>query len=313
MFKPSGIYAAMLTPFQGDGSINEAVIRQMVDFMIAKGLQGIFPISSVGEFAHLSLEEIYRYMEIVVDQAKGRVHIMPGAGSTCAANSIKIANHAKALGCEAVVICPPYYYPISQENLQKYYEDIADAVDIPVILYNIPLFITPISQQVIINLSKHENIVALKDSSGSMVDLMHYLYQVNSTGSDCNILVGREDMLAPALAVGAKGCIVACAGIVPEIMVGIWDAYHAGDWDRALRIQNVLLPLITLMFELPFPIGFKAALEFRGFAMGPLKQSLSAAEQARMGALKIKIQAALQKVLDFIDQEGLDKTKGTVQ
>jgi 4-hydroxy-tetrahydrodipicolinate synthase len=313
MFKPSGIYAAMLTPFKADGSINEAVIRQMVDFMIAKGLQGIFPISSVGEFAHLSLEEIYRYMEIVVEQAQGRVHIMPGAGSTCAANSIKIANRAKALGCEAVVICPPYYYPISQENLQKYYEDIADAVDIPVILYNIPLFITPISQQVIINLSKHTNIVALKDSSGSMVDLMHYIYQVNSSGSNYNVLVGREDMLAPALAVGAKGCIVACAGIVPEIMVGIWDAYYAGDWKKALRIQNVILPLIQLMFKLPFPIGFKIALELRGFAMGPFKQSLSAAEQVRVSAVTTEIKADLQEILDFIVKEGLDKAKKTVR
>jgi 4-hydroxy-tetrahydrodipicolinate synthase len=305
MFKPRGVYSAMMTPFQADGTINEGEIRRMVDFMLAKGLHGIFPVSTVGEFAHMTLEEIYKLMEIVVDQVQGRVPVTPGAGSTCAQNSIKIAKRAKELGCAGVVVCPPYYYSIHEENLQKHYEVIADAVDIPIILYNIPLFCAPISRKVIANLSRHPNIVAMKDSSGSMVDLMHYLNEAQLSQADYTVLVGREDMLAPALMVGANGCMVAAAGIVPEILVGIWNAFQAGNWEKMLRFQNALLPLIRLMFEIPFPVGFKAALALRGFDMGPLKQPLSAAQSTKVIAVTAQLETVLQELIAFIAAEGL--------
>ncbi|MEL7631985.1 MULTISPECIES: dihydrodipicolinate synthase family protein [Sporomusa] len=307
MFKPSGVYAAMLTPFKADGEVNEEVLRQMVDFMIAKGLHGVFPISSVGEFVHMSLEQCYRFMEVVALQAKGKIAVTPGASSTCAENSIKLARKAEALGCDGVVICPPYYYPISQENMEKHFELVADATTLPVILYNIPLFATPISSDVVERLSCHANIVGMKDSSGNMVELMHYMDKVRRTGSDMNFLVGREEILAPALTVGACGCMTASAGIIPEIMVGIWDAYQAGDYEKANRIQRAMLPLIRAMFAAPFPVGFKVALELRGFAMGPYKQPLASSEQENLQAVKVKIKAVLKELLEFIRHEGLDK------
>ncbi|HWR45692.1 dihydrodipicolinate synthase family protein [Sporomusa sp.] len=309
MFKPAGVYSAMLTPFKADGNINEDVLRRMVDFMIAKGLHGLFPVSSVGEFAHISLEQCFQCMEIVVDQAKGRVAITPGVSSTCAENSIKLAQKAEKLGCQGVVICPPYYYPISQENMERHFELVADSINIPVILYNIPLFATPISNDVVKRLSRRDNIVGMKDSSGSMVELMHYMDKVRLTGSDMNFLVGREEILAPALTVGASGCMTASSGIIPEIMVGIWDAYHAGDYAKANRIQIAMLPFIRAMFAAPFPIGFKAALEMRGFDMGPHKQPLSAAEEFNLSGVKARIKNILQGLLEFIQKEGLDKEK----
>lgn len=305
MFKPSGIYAAMLTPFQSDGGINEPVIRRMVDFMIANGVQGIFAASSVGEFVHMSVDEVYKMVEVVLDQARGRVPVLAGVGSTCTETSIKMARQAEKMGCDGVVACPPYYYPACGDNLSVHFEAIASAVNIPIVLYNIPLFSSPIPQSVGVSLSKITNIVAIKDSSGSMVDLMHYIEQVRHLHTDFNILTGREDMLAPALQVGAAGSMTASACIVPEVMAGIWHAYQDNNWDKMLRLQNALLPLLRLMFEVPFPIGFKTALELRGFEMGPLKQVVSTPEVSKVMTVKAKLKTALQELLDFSAHEGI--------
>ena len=175
MFKPEGIYVAMLTPFTEDGAINEEELRRIVEFQITSGVHGLFPISSVGEFIHMSQVEKIRMMEIVVDQNRGRVRITPGVGSSYPAESIYLASKAKAAGCDAVVVAPPYYYQLSQENIEKYFDTIADAVDLPVILYNIPLFTQPLSYDVVKRLARRENVVGMKDSSGSMVDFMHFM------------------------------------------------------------------------------------------------------------------------------------------
>jgi dihydrodipicolinate synthase/N-acetylneuraminate lyase len=255
----------------------------------------------------MTLEQCVQAMEIVFDQAKGRVPVTPGVSSTCAEHSIKLALKAQEMGCQGVVVCPPYYYSISQENMEKHFELVADSVDIPVILYNIPLFATPISNDVVKRLSRRKNVVGMKDSSGNMVDFMHFMDKVRLAGSDMNFLVGREEILAPALSIGASGCMVGCGGIIPEIMVGIWDAFHAGDYAKANRIQIAMLPLVRAMFAAPFPVGFKAALELRGFDMGPPKQPLSAAEEFNVSGIKARTKNILHGLLDFIQQEGLDK------
>jgi len=193
--------------------------------------------------------------------------------------------------------------------MEKHFELVADSTTLPVILYNIPLFATPISGDVVERLSRRANVVGMKDSSGNMVELMHYMDKVRRTGSAMNFLVGREEILAPALTVGACGCMTASAGIIPEIMVGIWDAYQAGDYEKANRIQRAMLPLIRAMFAAPFPVGFKTALEMRGFAMGPCKQPLASNEQENLRAVKVKIEAVLNELLAFIQREGLDKAE----
>ena len=242
MFKPEGIYVAMMTPFE-DGRVNEAVVRQMVDFVIEKGVDGIFPISSVGEFIHLDFEEKVLLMQVVHDQARGRVAVTPGIASTRPKDCIQLAQKAQEIGCAAVVVAPPYYYPISQDNMERHFEMICDAVDLPVILYNIPLFATPISYDVVKRLARKKNVVAMKDSSGSMVDLLHYMDKIRLIGEDLSVLVGREDILFPALMMGAKGCMTATSGILPEAMVGIYRAWKAGDYDKARELQFSILLL----------------------------------------------------------------------
>jgi 4-hydroxy-tetrahydrodipicolinate synthase len=306
MFKPEGIYVAMLTPFTADGEINEEELRRIVDFQITAGVHGLFPISSVGEYIHMSREEKIRMMEIIADQNRGRVRLTPGVGSSLPAESIILARKAKELGCDGVVAAPPYFYQLSQENIEKYFESIADAVDIPMILYNIPLFTQPLSYDVVKRLARRNNIVGMKDSSGSMVDFLHFLDKVRIIGEDINILTGREETLFPCLMVGGRGCMTATSGILPEIMVGIYEAWKADDYARARELQFSILLVVRAMFSLPFPLGFKVAMEMRGFAMGPPKQPLSDAERFKYRTMKARIEKIMKPILQQLKQPNIN-------
>lgn len=303
MFKPEGIYVAMLTPFTADGAINEEELRRIVEFQINAGVHGLFPISSVGEFIHMSREEKFRMMEVIMEQSRSRVRVCPGVGSSLPAESIVLAKKAKALGCDGVVVAPPYYFPLSQENIEKYFESIADAVDIPIILYNIPLFTQPMSYDVVKRLARRNNVVGMKDSSGSMVDFLHFLDKVRIIGEDIHILTGREETLFACLMVGGKGCMTATSGILPEIMLAIYRAWQAGDYEKARQLQFSILLAVRAMFSLPFPLGFKVAMEMRGFTMGPPKQPLSDAEHFKYRTMKARIEQIMKPILERLDKK----------
>ncbi len=300
MFKPEGIYVAMLTPFSEDGSINEEELRRIVDFLIESGVHGLFPVSTVGEYIHMSQEEKVGLMEIVVDQNRGRVRVTPGVGTTNSADSILLARKAKEMGCDGVVVAPPHFYPLSQEMIEKYFESIADAVDIPIILYNIPLFTQPLSYDMVKRLSRRKNVVAMKDSSGSMVDFLHFADKIRLIGEDFFFLTGREETLLPCLMMGGKGCMTATSGILPETMLGIYDLWKEGDYDRARELQFSILPAVRAMFSLPFPIGFKVALETRGYKMGPPRQLLSDAERFKFNTMKARIEKIMNPLLETL-------------
>jgi N-acetylneuraminate lyase/4-hydroxy-tetrahydrodipicolinate synthase len=223
-------------------------------------------------------------------------------GSSHPSESIYLAEKAKKLGCDGVVIAPPYYFPLSQEMVEKYYETIIDAVDIPVILYNIPLFTQPLSYDVVKRLSRRKTVVGMKDSSGSMVDFMHFMDKIRIVKEEMNFLTGREETLFACLMVGGKGCMAATAGILPEIMVGIYNAWKEGNYDQARDLQFSILLAVRAMFALPFPLGFKVALETRGFEMGPPKQPLSDAEQFKYETVKARIEKIMNPILEKLNQ-----------
>jgi 4-hydroxy-tetrahydrodipicolinate synthase len=306
MFKPEGVYVAMLTPFTNDGGINEEEIRRIVDFLCESGVHGLFPVSSVGEYVHMTQEEKVRLMKIVVDQNHGRVKVTPGVGSTHPSDSIFLAKMAKEIGCDGVVVAPPYFYPLSQEMIEKYFETIADAIDLPIILYNIPLFSQPLSYDMVKRLSRRKNIVAMKDSSGSMVDFLHFMDKIRLIGEDMHFLTGREETLLPCLMMGGKGCMSATSGILPEIMVGIYQAWKKGNYDEARDLQFSILLVVRAMFSLPFPLGFKVALETRGFKMGPPKQPLSDAERFKYNTMKARIEKTMNPLLEKLDSAPLE-------
>lgn len=303
MFKPEGVYVAMLTPFSDDGSISEGELRRIVDFLVESGVHGLFPLSTVGESIHMTHDERARMIEIVVDQNRGRVHVTPGVGSSHPGDAIQLAKRAKELGCDGVVVAPPYFFPLSHGMMEKYFETIADAVEIPIILYNIPLFTQPLSYDVVERLSRRKNIVGIKDSSGSMVDFLHFMDKTQRAGSDFHLLTGREETLLPCVIMGAKGCVTGTSGILPEIMVGIYQACKKGKYDEARALQTSILPLIRAMFFPPFPLGFKIALEVRGFKMGPPKQPLSDAEISTLRTTRARIEEIMEPLIETIERE----------
>ena len=279
MFRPQGLYPAFMTAFDQSGNMNEPVVRDMVDFMIERGVDGIFPGSTCGEFVHMDLNERKRLIEIVVDQVRGRVAVTPGIGATCPRKSVELAEHAKQLGCDAVVLLAPYFFVSTQDIVEKYVEVVAAAVDIPVVLYNIPFFTNPILPDTVEKLCRLPNIVAIKDSSGNMVNLVNNIDQSRQVNPDFHVLIGYEEGLYPALMAGAKGCFTASVGIIPEVMRDIYDSTMRGDYDHARERQYSILRLIRLMKVPPFPLGFKVGMEARGFPMGPPQQPLSSQQE----------------------------------
>ncbi|MCP4577411.1 MAG: dihydrodipicolinate synthase family protein [Deltaproteobacteria bacterium] len=302
MFKPEGVYVAMLTPFKQDGRIHEQEMRKMVDFQIQNNVSGLFPVSSVGEYIHMTREEKVALMEMVHDQAKGRVPVTPGVGSSHPEEAIFLAEKAKAIGCDGVVIAPPYFFPLSQNMVEQYFETIIHAVDIPVIIYNIPLFTQPLNYDLVKRLARKPNVVAMKDSSGSMVDFLHFMDKVRLEKGEMNFLTGREETLLPCLMMGGKGCMTATAGILPEVMVEIYQCFLSKEYERARELQFSILQVIRKMFALPFPLGFKIAMEMRGFNMGPPKQPLSDADQSQFNRMSLNIQKALEPIIEQINQ-----------
>lgn len=304
MFRPEGVYAAMLTPFGEDGRIEEEVLRRLVDFSIEKGLHGLFPVSSVGEGVHLDFAEKCRCMDVVQEQAAGRVPVTPGVVATHPAECVRLAAHAAAIGCAAIVVTPPYFYRPGPGMVERFFERVVDEVDLPVILYNIPLFTQPLDSAVVGRLARHPRVVGMKDSSGSMVDFLQFLDRTTSAAGGephLNLLTGREETLLPTLVMGGRGCMTALSGILPEVMVGIYERFRAGDLAGARELQLSVLAFTRALFAAPFPLGFKAALELRGFPMGPPRLPLSDADAAELAGVKAELDRLMPPLLEQLD------------
>ena len=268
MFTPEGIYAAMLTPFDEQGRVNELVVRDMVEFYIAKGVQGIFPVSNVGEQIQLAEEEKRRYIDIVINQAAGRVKITPGISNAGTNKAIELGQYCALEGADAVVLSAPYYFKYPEELVESHLAKVAKSLDIPVILYNIPMFANPITKETLRSLIKIDNIVAIKDSSGSIPELLNLLNMIETERSDFRIMVGWEEMLLSSLIVGASGCMVASGGIFPEIMTEIYKCFKNNQLLKAAKLQKLIALATEEMKKVFFPYGYKLAMEARGFNMG---------------------------------------------
>ena len=301
-YKPEGIAPAMLTSFNDDGSINEEVQTDIVDFCIDSGCKMLFAVSSVGEFIHMETEQTCELMRIVKKAAKGRVPVLAGVTASHIEKSIDLAKHAQEIGCDAIVCSPPYYYTVTQEIIERHYEMLAEAVpNLSIVMYNIPLFSTPLSYDLVKRVSTIPNVVAMKDSSGSLVDMLHFMDKVRLIGSDINFLSGREENIFSATMLGGKGAMVGTATIFPEIHVKIYNSTLAGDYDTARNLQYAICLAVRTMFSVPFPLGFKAALEVRGFKMGPPKAALTETDKIKTEACKKRLQTILAELCEYAD------------
>ena len=294
---PEGVIVAMLIPFKEDGRINEIEVRKLVNFLIDSGVDGIFPVSSCGEYVHMDMDERKYLIDIVTDENNGRVAIVPGTGAICYEKSIELADYAKEKGCSAVVLHGPYFFKNINDVVEEHLKKVAIAVDIPIFLYNIPFFANEVTPQIAHDLCDLPNVVGIKDSSGNMINVMNLIEMTRKIKPDFKVLVGVEEILYPSLAAGGNGCMTATAGILPEFMVGIYDNFLNGNHSYALELQLAILEFIRTMKSVNFPQGFKEALDLRGIKMGPPKMAYSTLLGNELTEVKNKLRTITEELL----------------
>ncbi|HEX3999668.1 MAG TPA: dihydrodipicolinate synthase family protein [Pirellulales bacterium] len=293
--KIQGIFTPHLVPLDGSGQIDEAELRRYIDWLIARGVHGLYPNGSTGEFTRFTPLERRRIVEIVCHQAAGRVPVLAGAAEANVRETLDACAAYAEFGARAVAIVSPYYYKLGPESVYAYFREIALHSPIDVTLYNIPMFASPIDVPTIRRLAELPRVVGIKDSSGDLSFMMRLIAAVRPMRPDFAFLTGWEGVLVPALLVGADGGTHATAGVVPEVMRQMYDLTRAGEIDRAMRLQYRLLELFDAMLSCSadFPSGFRAAVELRGFHLGQSRQPLSELQQDQLAVLKESLERML--------------------
>jgi 4-hydroxy-tetrahydrodipicolinate synthase len=279
MFK--GSFVAIVTPFK-KGKVDEKKFAQLVEFQIRRGTDGIVPAGCTGEAATLLHPEQERLIRLAVEIAERRVPIIGGAGSNSTAEAISLTKAAKRSGCDGVLSITPYYNKPTPEGQFRHYEAIARAVDIPIMLYNVPSR-TGISMQpeTVARLSRIETIVAIKEASGS-------LDQVSQIRSLCDITVvsGDDSLTLPMMAVGAQGVVSVVANIIPQEVHEMVTTYLEGDIERAKQLHYRILPLCKAMFIETNPIPVKTSMKLTRRLNGELRLPLCPMMKENVAKLK---------------------------
>lgn len=290
-----GIYTPNLVPFLDDGRINEPELRRMVHWLIEKGVTGLYPNGSTGEFIRLSFEERKRVIEIVAEETKGRVPILAGAAESNMTLILEACRHYADLGCEAVSVTGPYYYKVSQESIEHFFRELAAASPIDIVLYNIPQFSNEFSVPVLTRLALDcPRIVGVKDSSRDFPRFLNTLHAIKPQRPDFSCLIGCEEILFPSLLMGGDGGTIATSGVVPEVVMKLYSEFCAGNMEEAKRIQFKLLDLINAMlYGTNFPEGFRAGMSLRGFNLGTTRQLLSPREKTDLEGIRSGIACLL--------------------
>jgi dihydrodipicolinate synthase/N-acetylneuraminate lyase len=274
--KIHGIYTPHIVPLLPNGEINEPELRRYIDWLIEKGVHGLYPNGSTGEFTRFTVDERKRIIKIVCEQAAGRVPVLAGAAEANVRETLHACETYAGYGARAVAIVSPIYYKLCPESVYAYFREIALNSPIDVTLYNIPMFASPIDVPTIRRLAEFDRIIGIKDSSGDVAFMMRMISAVRPIRPDFVFLTGWDVVLVPMLLVGADGGTNANAGIVPELMRKMYDTVRAGQIAEAMRMQFRILELFdTMLYSADFPEGFRAAVELRGFDTGRSRQPQS--------------------------------------
>jgi 4-hydroxy-tetrahydrodipicolinate synthase len=249
-----GSIPALITPMK-DGKVDETAFRKFVSWQIEQGSQGLVPCGTTGESPTLSHEEHMRVVELCVEEAAGRVPVIAGAGSNSTDEAIALTRHAKEVGADAVLSVTGYYNKPSQEGQYRHFKAIAEAVDIPILLYNIPgRAIVEISVETMARLAALPTIIGVKDATGN---LARPTRERNACGKGWRLLSGNDDVALGYMAHGGHGCISVTANVAPKLCAEFQDACLRGNYDRARELQDRLMPLHDAMFCEPSPAPAK--------------------------------------------------------
>jgi 4-hydroxy-tetrahydrodipicolinate synthase len=248
---------AIVTPFKG-GQVDEAALRDLIEFQIANGTHGIVPCGTTGESATLSFQEHERVVEIAVEQVNKRIPVIAGSGSNNTDEAIRLTKHAKTAGADGALMISPYYNKPTQEGLYQHFRKVAESVDIPIILYNIPgRTAVNMEPDTIARLAKIDNIVGVKEASGSMKQITDI---ISRCGDDFSVVSGEDFLTFPLLCVGGKGVISVTSNIAPRDMADLCNLYFDGKFSEAQKLYYRLLPLCHALFYETNPAPVKAAL-----------------------------------------------------
>lgn len=258
MFK--GSLVALITPMRDDGSVDEKAYADFVDWQIKEGTAGVVPVGTTGESPTVSHQEHRRAVEIAIEVANGRVPVLAGAGSNSTEEAIALTRHAKEAGANAALVVTPYYNKPTQEGLFLHYMAIADAVDLPIIIYNIPpRSVVDMSVETMARLAKHRNIIGVKDATASLVRPLHTR---RACGEEFCQLSGEDHTALSFNAAGGVGCISVTANIAPRLCSDMQVAWAEGRLQDAMALQNRLVPLHDALFSesSPGPAKYAASL-----------------------------------------------------
>ena len=268
----TGSIVAIVTPFRND-AIDEEKLRELVEFQIASGTDGIVPCGTTGEASTLDYAEHDRVIEIVVQQVKGRVPVIAGTGSNSTTEAIEMTAHAKKIGADGALLVTPYYNKPSQEGLYRHYKAIADAVALPQVLYNVPgrtgVNLLP---ETVARLAEISNIVAIKEATGSLQQASEVLALC---GDKLDLLSGDDFITFPMMACGAKGVISVVANIMPREVAALVDAFRAGKMEEARQLHLKLLKISNAMFIETNPVPVKTAVALMGMASDEVRLPLA--------------------------------------
>lgn len=272
-----GAFTALVTPFR-DGRIDEEAFLNLVDRQIAAGIHGLVPMGTTGETSTLSHDEHNRVVELCVERAAGRVKVIAGAGSNSTEEAINLVRHAKSVGADAALVVAPYYNRPSQEGLYRHFEAINDAVQMPVLVYNVPTRTgIDISNDTLRRLSVLPNIVGVKDATGSMPRVAG---QRLDCGEDWILLSGNDDSALGYMAYGGHGCITVTANVAPEAVANFFNACLSKDWETALYWQDRLARLHEALFMDSSPAPTKYALSYLGLCSEEVRLPLAPCSDA---------------------------------
>lgn len=272
-FELKGVLPAVVTPFDENEEFNEEAFRRLIDWLIEdQGITGIVPCGTTGEFSLMTQKERGKVIEVCVDQVEGRIPVIAGTGDTSTKLVIEQTEHAHEVGADAAIIVNPYYMkPKGGKGIYEHYQKVAEAVEIPIVIYNIPVATNQyIPWKVIEDLAEIENIVGMKDSSGDLKYLMTVLEKV---GDKIDVMVGWDEVVLPALAAGCKGMILASANVITPIWLDIYNHVMDGDLDEARKIMRKIQKF-TRHIVATGALGPKLCLNYMGHNVGSTRSPI---------------------------------------
>jgi 4-hydroxy-tetrahydrodipicolinate synthase len=274
LLKLEGIWCPLVTPLNKDGSaINRDGVRELVNFQIENGIDGLLPLGTSGEFALLSENEKQSLLRYVVDFTNDRVPVVAGISDPCIENVVKFSRDTKDVGVDAVIATPPYYYLTTTGSLYGYYRMLAQSIDLPLLVYNIPEWTGNfVERDIVKRLADERLIVGMKYTQYNFLNLIDFIAR---SGKQIAIFTGSDALAYSSLEFGGSGAIIGAANIAPRTASRIYDEFKLGNFDVARAEQEKLLPLIKAMTVGEFPSGLKYAMNFIGIDVGPAKVPLS--------------------------------------